>query len=151
MKKALFLAAALLVNADLRAAGGSDEEQIEVRLSVYFDQSGEDEAYLMKLGKEPKTFTFKIEDIERLSLRMIPLGDCRVSVEILGRDTVTMTKPLTWPAFFEPGATFAVGVHFPHHRQEVRGSVSGIGACSRATPNKPMHATREARARDGQR
>src|SRR5690606_7982312 len=141
MRKAVVLVATLLLNADLLVAGVSDEDQIEIRLSVYFDLSGEDEAYVMKLGKEPKTFTFKIEDMERLSLRMTPLGDCRVSVEILGRENVTSTRPLTWPAFFEPGAIFAVGVHFPHHRQEVRGSVSGIGACNRAAPNKLLEPT----------
>lgn len=146
MRKALCLAAAMLVSADLPAADSSGENQMEVRLSVYFDLSGEDEAYVMKLGKEPKTFTFKIEEMERLSLKMTPLGDCRVSVEILGRDNVTMTRPLTWPAFFEPGATFAVGVHFPHHRQEVRGSVSGTGACSRAAPNKLLEPTLETNA-----
>jgi hypothetical protein len=146
MRKAIFLAAAMLVSADLPAADGSGENQIEVRLSVYFDLSGEDEAYVMRLDKEPKTFTFKIEEIERLSLKMIPLGDCRVSVEILGRDNVTMTRPLTWPAFFEPGATFAVGVHFPHHRQEVRGSVSGTGACSRMAPNKLLEPTLDTNA-----
>jgi hypothetical protein len=141
MRKALLLAAAMLLDAELRAADGGGEDQIEVRLSVYFDLSGEGQAYVMKLGNEPRTFTFKIEDIERLSLKMIPIGDCRVSVEILGRDSVTMTRPLTWPAFFEPGATFAVGVYFPHHRQEVRGSVSGTGACSRTAPNKLLEPT----------
>ena len=143
MRKALFLAVAILASADLRAAEGSDEDQIEVRLSVYFDLSGEDEAYVMKLGKESKTFTFKIEEMERLSLKVTPLGDCRVSVEILRRDNVTTTRPITWPTFFEPGTTFAVGVHFPHHRQEVRGSVSGIGSCSRAAPNKLLEPTLE--------
>ena len=137
MSKALFFAAAMHLGADLWAAPGSDEDQIEVRLSVYFALSGEGEAYVMKLGKEPKTFTFKIEGTERLSLRMTPLGNCRVSVEVLDRTNVTMTRPLTRPAFFEPAATFAVGVHFPHHRHEVRGSVSGTGACSRGSTNEP--------------
>jgi hypothetical protein len=146
MRKALFLAAAMLVSTDLLGADGSDENQIEVRLSVYFDLSGEDERYVMKLGKEPKTFTFKIEEIEQLSLKMTPLGDCRVSIEILRRDNVTMTRPLSWPAFFEPGTTFAVGVHFPRHRQEVRGSVSGTGACSRTAPNKLLEPTLETNA-----
>lgn len=146
MARALLLAAAVLLNADLMAAGESDKDQIQIRLSVYFDLSGEDEAYVMKLGKEPKTFTFKIEEMERLSLKMTPLSNCRVSVEILGRENVTTTRPLTWPAFFEPGDKFAVGVHFPHHRQEVRGSVSGNGACSRAAPNKLLEPTLETNA-----
>ena len=146
MRGAFFLVAAMLVSADLRAAGASVENQIEVRLSVYFDLSGEDEAYVMKLGKEPKTFTFKIEEREQLSLKMMPLGDCRVSIEILERDNVTMTRPLTWPAFFEPGATFAVGVHFSHHRQEVRGAVSGTGACSRTAPNILLEPTLDTNA-----
>lgn len=137
MRTAFFLA---VLPAAAMLAADRPEHQLEVRLSVYFDLSGEDEAYVMKLGNEPKTFTFKIEEIERLSLRMTPLGECRVNVEILGVDSVTMTRPLTWPAFFRPGATFAVGVHFPHHRHEVRGSVTGAGAC-REAPNKLLEPT----------
>lgn len=99
----------------------------------YLRRSGwgrrEDEPHVIKIGKEPKTFTFKIEDEEQLSLKMTQLEGCKVSVEILKRNNVTGTRPLTWPAFFEPGATFAIGVHAPRHRQEVRGSVSGTGAC----------------------
>lgn len=134
MRNALLLAATLLASADLRAADISDEDQLEIRISVYFDLSGEDEAYVMKLGKMPKAFTYRIEGTDRLSLKMVPLGDCRVRVEILGRENVTTTRPLTWPEFFQPGAIFAVGVHFPHHRQEVRGSVSGLGPCGRTAP-----------------
>ena len=137
---------ASMLAANLQAADISEENQIEVRLTVYFDLSGEGEPYVMKLGKEPKTFTFKIEDAERLSLKMTPLDGCRVSVDITGRENVTGTRPLSWPAFFEPGATFAVGVHFPRHRQEVRGSVSGTGACSRTAPNKLLEPTLETNA-----
>ncbi len=133
MRTTIFLLAALLAIADLRAADGNDQPQIEVRLSIYIDMSGDGEPHVMKLGKEPKTYTFRIEDAERLSLRMTPLDGCKVSVEILGRDNVTTTRPLTWPAAFEPGSTFAIGLHFPRHRQEVRGSVSGVGSCSRTT------------------
>jgi hypothetical protein len=133
MRTALLLVVAMLATADLQAAEEDAEDQLEVRLSFYFDQSGEDEPYVLKLGKEPKTFTFKIEESERLSLKMTPLDGCRVSIEILRRDNVTTTRPLSWPRFFEPGATFAIGVHYPWHRQEIRGSVSGVGACSRST------------------
>jgi hypothetical protein len=146
MRKALFLMEAMLATAELRAAESREENQIEVRLSVYFDLSGEGEPYVMKLGKEPKTFTFKIEEVERLSLKMTPLGGCRVSIEFLPRNNVTGTRPLSWPAFFEPGTTFAIGVHFPRHRQEVRGSVLGIGACSRTAPNKLLEPTLETNA-----
>jgi hypothetical protein len=129
MRTAVFLVAAL-ATANLGAAGAREEDQIEVSLSVYFDQSGESEPHVMKIGREPKTFTFKIEDVEQLSLKMTLLDGCRVSIEILRRDNVTGTRPLSWPAFFEPGTTFTIGVHFPRHRQEVRGAVSGTGACS---------------------
>jgi hypothetical protein len=98
---------------------------------------------VVKIGREPKTFTFKIEEVQRLSLRMTPLDGCRVSIEILQRDNVPVTRPLSWPAFFEPDTTFAIGVHFPRHRQEVRGSVSGTGACSRTAPNKLLEPTLE--------
>jgi hypothetical protein len=125
------LLVAMLTTAHLHAADERAEEQIEVRLSVYFDASGEGEPYVMKLGKEPKTFTFKIAEDERLSLKMTPLEGCSVSIEIQRRDNVTTTRPLSWPQFFEPGATFAIGVRAPRHRQEIRGSVSGVGACSR--------------------
>ena len=130
MRVAAFMVAALAA-ANVGAAEAPEENHLEVRLSVYFDMSGEDEPHVMKIGKEPKTFTFKIEDVEQLSLKMTQLDGCKVSVEILKRDNVIGTRPLTWPAFFEPGATFAIGVHAPRHRQEVRGSVSGTGACRR--------------------
>jgi hypothetical protein len=135
MRTALFMMASMLGSANLQAADRSEENQFEVRLTVYLDLSGEGEPYVMKLGKEPKTFTFKIEEVERLSLKMTPLDGCRLRVDVIG-DNVTGTRPLSWPAFFEPGAKFAVGVNFPRHRQEVRGSVSAIGACSRTAPNK---------------
>src|SRR5678815_2100296 len=131
VRTVLFMVAAMLATADLQAADDREEHQIEVRLSVYFDMSGEDEPHVVKLGKEPKTFTFKMEEVEQLSLKMTPLDGCRVSIEVLRRDNVTTTRPLSWPAFLEPGAKFAIGVHAPRHRQEVRGSVSGAGACSR--------------------
>lgn len=127
--------AALLANAGVHATDAMDEEQLEVRLSVYFDLSGEEEAHVMKLGKGPRKFTFTIEENERLSLQLTPLGDCRVSVEIESRESVTTTRPLIWPAFFVPGDTFAVGVHAARHRQEVRGAVVGIGACSSVASN----------------
>lgn len=131
--RALFLLATTLATAHLRAAAGAEEVQIEVRLSTYLDFSGEGEAHVVELGKEPRTITFNIEETEQFSLKVTPLDDCRVSIEVLRWDNVTMTRPLSWPAFLEPGTTFAVGVHFPRHRQEIRGSVSGIGACSRET------------------
>jgi hypothetical protein len=146
MRTALFMVAAMLTAADLGAADDREEHQIEVRLSVYFDLSGEGEPHVMKLGKEPKTFTFKIEEVEQLSLKMTSLDSCRVSIEVLRRDNVTTTRPLSWPAFFEPGATFAIGVHAPRHRQEVRGSVSGVGACSRTAPHKLPEPTLETNA-----
>jgi hypothetical protein len=146
MRTALFMVASMLGSANLQAADRSEENQIEVRLTVYFDLSGEGEPYVMKLGKEPKTFTFKIEEVERLSLKMTPLDGCRLRVDVIGRDNVTGTRPLSWPAFFEPGAMFAVGVNFPRHRQEVRGSVSAIGACSRTAPNKLLEPTFETNA-----
>lgn len=136
MRRALFAMAAMLTTAGLQAAEDSDQRQIEVRLSIYIDMSGEGEPHVLKLGKEPKTFTFKIEEAERLTLKLTPLDGCKVSVEIIGRENVTTTRPLTWPTVFEPGASFAVGVHFPWHRQEVRGSVLGVGACSPAAPDK---------------
>src|SRR5688572_27514655 len=108
MRTALFVVAAMLTAAALQAADDR-EHQIEVRLSIYFDLSGEGEPHVMKLGTEPKTFTFKIEEIEQLSIKMTPLDGCRVSIEVLRRDNVTTTRPLSWPAFFEPGATFAIG------------------------------------------
>lgn len=146
MRTALFMVAVMLTTTDLRAADDRGEDQIEVRLSVYVDLSGEDELLVMKLGKEPKTFTFKNEEVERLSLKMTPLDRCRVRIEVLRRDNVTGTRPLSWPAFFEPGATFAIGVYFPRHRQEVRGSVSGVGTCSRTAPNKLLEPTLETNA-----
>jgi hypothetical protein len=130
MRAAAIMVAALAA-ANVGAAEAPEEDHVEVRLSVYFDRSGEDEPHVMKIGKEPKTFTFKIGDVEQLSLKMTRLEGCKVSVEILERDNVTGTRPLTWPAFFEPGATFAIGVHAPRHRQELRGSVSGAGVCRR--------------------
>lgn len=108
-----------------------EEVRIEVGLSLYFGLVGEDELHVMKLGKGPKAFTFKLDEVERLSLKLTPLDGCKVGIEILDRKSVTTTRPLSWPAFFEPGATFAIGIHFPRHRQEVRGSVAGVGACSR--------------------
>lgn len=146
MRAALLLVATMLATAHLRAADGAEENQIEVRFSTYFDFSGEGEAHVVKLGKEPRTITFRIEETDQLSLKMTPIDDCRVSIEVLRWDNVTTTRPLSWPAFFEPGTTFAVGVHFPRHRQEVRGSVSGIGACSRAAPNKLLEPTLETNA-----
>jgi hypothetical protein len=125
-----FMAAAMLTTAALQAADDREGQQIEVRLSVYFDVSGEGDPHVVKLGTEPKTFTLKIEEVEQLSIKMTPLDGCRVSIEVLRRNNVTTTRPLSWPAFFEPGATFAIGVHAPRHRQELRGSVSGAGACS---------------------
>jgi hypothetical protein len=132
MRTALFMAAAMLTTAALQAADDREGQQIEVRLSVYFDLSGEGEPHVVKLGTQPKTFTFKIGEVEQLSIKMTPLDGCRVSIEVLRRDNVTTTRPLSWPAFFGPGATFAIGVHAPRHRQELRGSVSGVGACSHA-------------------
>ena len=146
MRTVLFVVAAMLTTADLRAADDREEHQIEVRLSVYFDSSGEDEPHLLKLGKEPKTFTFKIEEEERLSLKMTPLDGCRVSIEVVRRDNVTTSRPLSWPAFFEPGAKFSIGVRAPRHRQEVRGSVSGVGTCSRTAPDKLLEPTLETNA-----
>lgn len=134
MRPALVLVG-MLATADSGTAENREEDHIEITFSVYFDLSGESEPYTMKLENEPKAFTFKIEEVERLSLKMTPLDDCRVSVEILRWDNVTVTRPLSWPVFFQPGATFSIGVYFPRHRQEVRGSVSGTGACSRITPN----------------
>jgi hypothetical protein len=112
MRPAPFLIAAMLTTADLRAADDPEQHQIEVRISIYFDLSG--------------------EEAERLTRKMTALDGCKVSIAIIGRENVTTTRPLSWPSAFEPGATFAVGVHFPHHRQEVRCSVSGVGACSPA-------------------
>jgi hypothetical protein len=126
------MAAAILTTAVLQAADGREGQQMEVRLTVYFDLSGEGEPHVVKLGTEPKTFTFRIEEVEQLSIKMTPLDGCRVSIEILRRDNVTTTRPLSWPAFFEPGAKFAIGLHAPRHREELRGSVSGAGACSHA-------------------
>jgi hypothetical protein len=146
MRTALLLVATILLTTHLRAADVAGQDQIEVRFSTYFGFSGESETHVMKLGKEPKTITFNIEEAEQLSLKMTPLDDCRVSIEVLRWDNVTTTRPLSWPAFFEPGTTFAVGVHFPRHRQEVRGSVSGIGACSRTAPNKLLEPTLETNA-----
>jgi hypothetical protein len=146
MRAALFVMAAMLATAKIQAADGSDENEIEVRLTVYFDLSGEGEPHVIKLGREPKTFTLKIEEVEQLSLKMTPLDGCRVRIDVLGRENVTGTRPLSWPAFFEPGATFAVGVSFPRHRQEIRGSVSGAGACSRTAPNKLLEPTLETNA-----
>jgi hypothetical protein len=146
MRTALFLVAVMLATADSEAADDRQEDQLEVRLSVYFDLSGEDEPYVVKLGNEPKTFTFRIEEAERLSLKLTPLDGCRVSIEVLRWDSVTTTRPLSWPPFFQPGATFAIRVHFPWHRQEVRGSVAGIGACSRAAPGKLLEPTLETNA-----
>jgi hypothetical protein len=132
--RTMLLLAVMVLTANLGAADERDEDRIAVRLSVYFDSSGEDELHVMRLGKEPKTFTFKIEQAEQLSLKMTPLDGCRVAIEILPRRTVTATSPLPWPPFFEPGATFSIDVPFPRHRQEVRGSVSGIGVCTSEIP-----------------
>jgi hypothetical protein len=139
----LFAMAAMLATAGIQAADGSGESEIEVRVTVYFDLSGEGEPHIMKLGREPKTFTLKIEEVEQLSLKMTPLDGCKVRIDVLGRENVTGTRPLSWPAFFEPGSTFAIAVSFPRHRQEVRGSVSGAGACSRTAPGKLLEPTLE--------
>lgn len=134
MRTALFLLLAMLAaTTRLGAAENEEESEIEVRLSLYFGHSEEDELHVFKLGKEPKTFTLKLEERVQLSMKLTLLGGCRVGVEILRRDDVTGTRPLSWPAFFEPGATFAIGLW---QRQEVRGSVSGIGPCSPTAPGK---------------
>lgn len=141
--RAALLLAGILATSEAGTAENREEDHIEVTLSIYFDLSGEGEPYVMKLENEPKTFTFKIEEVEQLSLKVTPLDHCRVSIEILQWNNVTVTRPLSWPVFFEPGATFSVGVSFPRHRQEVRGSVSGTGACSRIAPGKLPEPTLE--------
>src|SRR5688572_17603102 len=97
--RAAALMVAALAAANVGAAEAPEKDHVEVRLSVYFDRSGEEEPHVMKIGKEPETFTFKIGDVEQLSLKMTQLEGCKVNVEILGRDNVTGTRPLTWPAF----------------------------------------------------
>src|SRR4030095_6581915 len=141
MRAALFLMGAALATAGITTADVGEGDLMQVRLSVYFDLSGESGPVLMTIGKQPKTFTSKVDEDEKLSLTMTRLHGCRVRIEAPQSHSITAVRPSPWPAFFEPGTTFAIGVHFPRHRQEVRGSVSGAGACSRTAPNTVLEPT----------
>ena len=106
---------------------GGRSAGMRVTLVSYRDLSGESEPHVVEVNSSTR-YVYKIEATEAVSLRFTALPDCRVAIKIESGN-ITKTEPVNWPTSFGWGDRFVIGIFYPHHVQELRGTVSGSGPC----------------------
>jgi hypothetical protein len=132
---------ALASSASALGAPPASPPTLAVSLVVFDDLGGDAKPVVLDLGSKTSYFTFKDGEIEVLRIKLIPLPNCRVSIEAEAGHFESRS-PAPWPSAFGPRSNFVFDIPYPRHRRELRGAVIGKGTCAVSTPNTSLERTR---------